>query len=196
MPSESILIVLRYTGIHVTNSALPHTSTTHHICQSYAPSLPHALSLLSACTFVKPEWLAELLKLNNDDDLDYRQPLANKYRPSFAGQGLVEKQKTFATWEANEGRIGMWNGWRFVLLCSSSKSAALTAQIEEAREIITRAGGSVDAFDGEDKDKFRKMLVRAQAKLEGYAVVVSLSGKSNEMKSVAKRWVHPSSRQK
>lgn len=155
----------------------PDPQVTHHLISTYTANSLIAASLVSACQFVKPEWLHEVIRLGNlpvNNDLSdgvslervFALPPINKYRPSFSPT-LPTSQKVFKVWEPNEERLNMFQGYRY--LCVGEKGREIDGDL---REVISRAGGQIETFDAHSgKVKWHKALARGQAK-EGKKLVV------------------------
>jgi hypothetical protein len=171
-------------GINVVLTPSPYV--THHLTPNYAATPTFAVSLLSACQFVKPDWITEVIRLgtlprNNDpsDGISLEQtftlPLTSKYRPSFAST-LHPAQKAFNVWEPNEERLNMFSKFRFLWV--DEKARDLDGNF---KDVIERGGGSFEMFDVHGgKAKLHRALTRGQAK-EGKKQVVI--GKENSMQA-------------
>lgn len=163
------------TGVAIVH--VPNQHVTHHLLSSYTANPIVAASLLSACQFVKPEWLVEVIRLgslekssdpSNGVSLEqlFVLPPITKYRPSYSAS-LSLSQKEFRVWEPNEERLSMFTGYRF--LCVDEKARELDGDF---KEVIERGGGSYETFDTTaGKAKFHKALARGQAK-EGKKLIV------------------------
>ncbi|TFK35843.1 hypothetical protein BDQ12DRAFT_655171 [Crucibulum laeve] len=152
-------------GINVVQ--VPNTQVTHHLTGSYIANPSIIASLVSACQFVKPEWLHEVMRLGNTalEDL-FALPPISKYRPSFS-PSLSPTLKDFKIWEPNEERIKMFAQFRFI--CVGEKPRELDSDL---RAVISRAGGTVETFGVHGGvAKFHQVLTRGQAK-EGKKLVV------------------------
>ncbi|KAJ6621877.1 hypothetical protein B0H10DRAFT_1874467 [Mycena sp. CBHHK59/15] len=164
-------------GINIVHTPSP--NITHHITSTYAATTLNALSLVSASTLVKPEWLHEILRLGNlprnsdpSHGLSLEQvfalPPISKYRPTF-NPALAPAQKAFKVWDPNEERLTMFNAYRFLCVCEGKR------EIDgELRELLSRAGGKVEVFDVADgTSKWRKALTRGKAKVTQKLVLVA-----------------------
>ncbi|KAJ7189850.1 proline-rich protein, partial [Mycena pura] len=158
-------------GIHISKKQVQ--NVTHHLTNTYAATAPHALSLVSASTFVKPEWLDEVLRLGNSSDgtsleQTFTLPPIAKYRPAF-NAALPSEQKTFKVWEPNEERPTMFTPFRF--LCVGESKREIDSGL---RELLTRAGAKVDVFDvSSGISKWRKALIRGKAKTNEELVLLA-----------------------
>ncbi|TFK68894.1 hypothetical protein BDN72DRAFT_643854 [Pluteus cervinus] len=157
-------------GIHLVSQ--PDQSVTHHLTPSLSSNPLIITSLASACTFVKPEWLQELLRLGTSDtgpselEATFTLPFTNKFKPTFS-PALASKYKTFKIWDPNEERLNMLHEFKFIILREKSNLAEA-----DVKELIVRAGGSVDFFDVHDgRAKWHRALTRGRAK-EGKMLVV------------------------
>ena len=162
-------------GVHVVH--IPNRKVTHHLLSTYSANPIVAASLLSACQFVKPEWLDEVIRLGNlplsSDPAKgipleqcFELPPISKYRPGYSAS-LSLSQKEFRVWEPNEERMTLFAEYRF--LCVDEKGRELSGDF---RELIERGGGSFETFDpNSGRRSFHKALARGQAK-EGKTVVV------------------------
>ncbi|KAF9466695.1 proline-rich protein [Collybia nuda] len=164
----------------------PSLYVTHHLTPNYAANPVMAASLLSACQFVRPEWIMEVIRLgnlppNNDpsDGVSLEQtfvlPLASKYRPIFS-PSLQPLQKTFNVWEPNEERLNMFSKYRFLWV--DEKMRELDGNF---KDIIERGGGSYEMFDVHGGTaKLHRALTRGQAKEGKKQLVV---GKENSIQA-------------
>lgn len=164
----------------------PSPHVTHHLTPNYVATPTMAVSLLSACQFVKPEWITEVIRLgnlprNNDpsDGVPLEQtfalPLASKYRPVFS-PSLQPLQKAFNVWEPNEERLNMFSKYRFLWV--DEKARELDGNF---KDVIERGGGSFEMFDVHGgKAKLHRALTRGQAK-EGKKQLVI--GKENSVQA-------------
>ncbi|KAG7442164.1 uncharacterized protein BT62DRAFT_936261 [Guyanagaster necrorhizus] len=145
---------------------LPNPNVTHHITSTLSATTSIAASLISACQFVKPEWLSEVLRLGglpSDDssslESHFKMPLASKYRPTFS-PALPEKYKTPDVWNPNEERLHIFKDHRF--MCISERSREIDSEL---RELLQRGDGSIETFNIQDGGmKWRKALSRGRAK--------------------------------
>lgn len=178
-------------GIHVAH--VPHRQVTHHVLPMYSATPVIAASLLSACQFIRLEWVEELIRLgslpnlgDSKDDPSLEQnfilPLTNKYRPGYS-ESLTLSQKEFRVWEPNEGRLSMFSDHRF--LCVDEKGRELSGDF---RELIERGNGSFEIFDPSlGKDRFHRALTRGRAK-EGKTLVVIGKRKSIQAAVGLEQW--------
>ncbi|KAF7365058.1 putative proline-rich protein [Mycena venus] len=148
--SKSLLKSCASLGIHLVH--MPGQNITHHLTDSFTATTLQALSLVSATAFVKPEWLDEIAK----------------YRPKF-DDALPAEQRTLKIWEANEERMTIFSGYRFICI------GEVKRQIDsELRELLTRANGRIEVFDIKGgAEKWRGTLVRSKAKAKQSLVPIS-----------------------
>jgi hypothetical protein len=149
---------------------IPHPYVTHHLLSTYTANPSVAASLLSACQFVKHEWINEVIRLGNlpadssggvSLEHTFSLPPISKFRPGFSAS-LPPVQKVFKVWEPNEERLNMLTGYRF--LCVGEKGRELESDL---RDIIERGGASFETFDAKaGKIKFHRALTRGQAKVD------------------------------
>ncbi|PFH49176.1 hypothetical protein AMATHDRAFT_148277 [Amanita thiersii Skay4041] len=170
-------------GIHLVPT--PNLQVTHHLTPSYTAIPTIALSLVSACHFVKPEWLDEVIRLGNlkDDDTtpgdlpleqSFALPPLSKYHPSFSTT-LEPSQKVFKVWEPSEERMNMFKPYRFFFVVEKNQEAS-----SDIRDLIQRGGGTYDFLDiRAGRTKWHKALTRGNAK-EGQQLV--LVGKKESLK--------------
>jgi hypothetical protein len=154
-------------GINIVPIPNPHV--THHLLSTYTVNPAVAASLLTACHFVKPEWINEVIRLGNlpadssgGVSLEHTcsLPPISKFRPAFSAS-LHPEQKVFKVWEPNEERLNMLASYRF--LCVGEKGRELESDF---RDIIERGGASFETFDVKaGKTKFHRALSRGQAKV-------------------------------
>lgn len=156
---------------------IPSAHVTHHLTSTYSATLSIATSLLSACQFVKPEWLHEIIRIgtlprNNEPSTgisledNFSLPLISKFRPTFSST-LPPSQKLFKIWEPNEERLNMFQGYRFI--CAGEKAREIDTDL---RDLLTRGGGTIETFDVQGGvSKLHKALTRGRAK-EGKGVVI------------------------
>ncbi|KAJ7442642.1 proline-rich protein [Mycena latifolia] len=164
-------------GIHLIHT--PNPNTTHHLTNTYAVTTLHALSLLSNTTFVKSEWLDEVIRLgnlplNNDPssgislEQAFNLPPTNKFRPTF-NAAVPSEHKTFKTWEPNEERMNMFTPYRF--LCVGEAKREIDSDL---RELLSRGGGAVEVFDvAGGTSKWTKALSRGRAKVTQKLVLIA-----------------------
>ncbi|KAF5378152.1 hypothetical protein D9615_007618 [Tricholomella constricta] len=160
-------------GLHVVH--IPDSHVTHHVLPSYTAQPIVAASLISACQFVKLEWLAEVIRLGTlpkSADFAHGIPLEhsfnlpplNKYRPTYS-PSLPTSQKEFRVWEPNEERLKMFSALRFLFVDEKPRFG-------DYKEVIERGGGSFETFDVTGgKSKLHRTLTRGQAK-EGKKQIV------------------------
>lgn len=156
---------MTWPGVHVVH--VPNRKVTHHLLSTYSANPIVAASLLSACQFVKPEWLDEVIRAEGIPlEQSFELPAISKYRPGYSAS-LSLYQKEFRVWEPNEERLTLFAEYRF--LCVDEKGRELGGDF---RELIERGGGSFEAFDpNSGRGRFHKALARGRAK-EGKIVVV------------------------
>src|ERR1700733_1138156 len=99
---------------------MPVPETTHHILSSYALTPGICASLLSLASFIKKDWLVEVLRLGELGTAEGLEcvfrlpPLSGKaYRPTFA-PALPSMLKKQGVWEADEERVGMFRAYTFI----------------------------------------------------------------------------------
>lgn len=154
----ALIFILGISLVHA-----PNAQVTHHLTSTYTATPLLAASLLSACHFVKPEWLQELIKdanLPNDtSNQSFALPAVHKYRPAFS-PSLSPIHKVFKVWEPNEERLNLLANIRFV--CVGEKGREIESDL---REVINRGSGSIETFEVHGgKAKWHKALTRGQAK--------------------------------
>lgn len=164
-------------GINVVPIPNPHV--THHLVSTYIVNPAIAVSLLSACQLVKPEWINEVVRLGSLSadssggaslEHTFSLPPISKFRPSFS-PSLLPEQKVFKVWEPNEERLDMLASYRF--LCVGEKGRELESDL---RDMIERGGAAFETFDVKaGKTKFHRALTRGQAK-EGKRQIVLAKG--------------------
>ncbi|KAJ7781780.1 proline-rich protein [Mycena maculata] len=168
-PSKAALKSCASLGIHLVHT--PNSEVTHHLTDKYAATIPHALSLIGSCAFVKRAWLDEVIRLGglplNSNPASpvsleerFTLPPANKYRPGF-DDTLLAKHQTLSIWEPNEARLNMFAAYRFIYLAAGKREID-----SELRELITRPGGKqADLFDVmQGTAKLQTKLTRGKAK--------------------------------
>jgi hypothetical protein len=119
--------------------------------------------LLSLASFVKKDWLVEVLRLGDLGTAEGLEgvfrlpPLSGKtYRPTFAS-GLPSMLKKQGVWEADEERVGMFRAYTFLFV--STPTTELSAVIERGegklevleKEGVRRLGKSVEKIRKEGK---------------------------------------------
>ena len=152
---------------------IPHPEITHHLTAQYAANLITATSLLTLSTFVKPEWLQEVIRLGKNEQATgvcledhFILPPESKFRPGYS-PSLPQEQKKFGLWEPNEERVNLFHPCRFI--CLQEKPTDLDSDI---RETIHRGRGTLETFDIHSGiPKFHRAITRSQAK-EGKKTVV------------------------
>ncbi|KAJ7675673.1 proline-rich protein [Mycena polygramma] len=175
--SNTLLTSCASLGLHLVHKPVQHI--THHLTSTYAATTIHALSLVSAAVFVKPQWLDEVVRLGNlplnsdpstgvSLEQHFNLPAVPKYRPTF-GPDLPSGQKTISVWEPNEARLKLFSSYRFFCIGEAKR------QIDsELRELLTRGSARIEVFDvAEGSDKFRGALVRGKAKLKQSVVLIA-----------------------
>jgi hypothetical protein len=178
-----------YAGISIVHTPNPHV--THHLTSTFVANDVIAASLLTACQFVKPEWLNEVIRLGNLPLQDestigtsleqvFALPPTTKFRPSFS-PSLPPPLKVFKAWEPNEERLNMFKGFRF--LCVVEKGREINS---DRRGVISRGGGSMERFDGGGgRAKWHKALSSASAK-DGVKKLVVVADEGNMKTAVGK----------
>ncbi|KAK7048502.1 putative proline-rich protein [Favolaschia claudopus] len=172
--SNTLLASCASFGIHIVHTPAP--NITHHLTNSYAATSQQALSLVSACSFVKPEWLNEVIRfgnlpLNSDPSTglsleeSFSLPPIAKFRPTLPTD-LPAEHRSYKIWEPNEERMTLFSPFRFVCVGEAKR------QIDsDLRELITRASGKIEVFDIQGgADKWRGTLTRAKAKTKQITV--------------------------
>ncbi|KAJ7095750.1 proline-rich protein [Mycena belliarum] len=175
--SKASLALCASLGIHLTH--IPDSSVNYHLTSTYAVTTLHALSLLWGSTFVKSDWLDEVIRLGNlplnsdptngvSLEQNFKLPMTAKYRPTF-GADVPPEHKTFNIWESNEGRMHMFHPYRF--LCVGEGRREIDSDL---RELLSHGGGKVEVFDVTDGTvKWTKALSRGRAKVTQKLVLIA-----------------------
>ncbi|KAF7299630.1 CDC73-C domain-containing protein [Mycena chlorophos] len=159
-------------GIHLVNKQSP--GVTHHLTSECDATLVQAISLVSGCHFVKPEWLKELLGVDNTSPANLpiewskpSLPSPGKFQPEFTAT-LAEDCKKAELWQPGEERHAMLA--RHTFLCAGEK-----AQVAKSlRLLLERGGGDVSAFDiNTGAETWRQTLKRNMAKTDQTLILVA-----------------------
>jgi hypothetical protein len=151
----------------------PVPQTTHFLTPTYTLSGPSATGLLSACTFVKPEWLAELVRLATLDTVTEETALENecalppeaRFRPAV-GPGAPKAD----AWAPNEARTRMLRGLHF--LCAGPVDVDVRHG-DGASEVFDPAAGAAawaGALKRAKKKAGEKLVLLADAGALGHSV--------------------------
>ncbi|EMD35805.1 hypothetical protein CERSUDRAFT_96030 [Gelatoporia subvermispora B] len=145
----------------------PQPEVTHHLTPTFTLTPALATALLSLAHIVKPDWLAEVLRLGTpESDSDkpssleehFVLPPLTKFRPAFS-PSLPPALKTFAAWEPDEARASLFNAYRFIFLGERGR------EVQSAlRELVRRGGAEYECFGA---NSGRRALHQVLAKRQG-----------------------------
>lgn len=173
-------------GIHVVPT-LRH-EVTHHLASALTLSPELATSMISVAVIVKPEWLAEVIRLGESADdapsqleREFKPPHVSKYRPTFS-PFLPSPVKSTSRWEPNEARVGLFRGYRFMFVGEKGRETQ-----DAMKELVKRAEGDYECVAVEGgRSAWHKALAKGKSK--GKALVLVADEGSMKIAIGQDRW--------
>lgn len=142
---------------------------THYLTPSLSLTPSTAAALLSAQTFVTSAWLAEIVRLGDlpaghlasaGTSLEdaFALPPEAPFRPPFA-PALPPALKSMKVWDANEARMGMLLGRRFV--CVNARGGEVDAELRAA---FAAGGAAYESFAADaGAARWRRVLIKSKS---------------------------------
>ncbi|KAF5376352.1 hypothetical protein D9757_008647 [Collybiopsis confluens] len=200
-------VTISQTQTQTSSSTDSITPFSHHIAPTLTISPSSGLSLLSLASFVKIEWLNKFIEVYNttvhnpnasspsemstETPPDMHEPpllMSHQYRSSFpsSSSSFDPKYKNMALWEPDQGRQGLFRGFKFLVLCEKDKDKAKEDnEMSLLRAFLSCGGGAVDTFGvSEGRTKFRQALKRASAKTDTTLVLVLVGENQRSVESL------------